>query len=193
MTEIRTKELLTMALRHIPSQANDPKSLYKTLHESIGMTNGEIMECGMEHLRGQFEYEWAPGMLELAYAERLDRILPQHDVYTTSRWIEYLSELAGDMESSFEKEAEDALLAFQEITKRFPPQVVAQVYETIHAQDNALLPNEVVMAAEQAQLGATAQELSDMAANGAFEGGTVPRHESTPDGGMMGGIQDGLC
>ena len=93
----------------------------------------------------------------------------------------------------FVKEAEDALRAFQEITRRFPPHAVAEVYQTIHVQGNALLPSEIVMAAEQAQRGSAAQELSDMAANGAFEGGAVPRQESTPANTKMGGMQNGLC
>jgi len=191
MTEERTKELLTAAIRHI--SAGERQALYKALHESIGMTNEEILDCGMDHLRDQFVYEWTAQMSELTYAERLDSILPQHDVYTTGKWIEYLRELAGDMESSFNKEAEDTLLAFQEITERFPPHAVAQVYETIHIEGNALLPSEIVMAAEQAQRGATIQELSDMAANGVFESGTVPRRENAAGNTMMGGIQDGLC
>jgi len=174
MTEKRAMELLKTAIPYIPALAGDRQALYNTLHHGIGMTNEELMECGMEHLRDKFQYEWAAEMPEYRYAKKLDDLLPQSDVYTTSKWMEYLRELADSLESSFAREAADLLFAFREITEEYPPLTVMKVYDTIHIHGGALLPREVIMAAAAAQRGATVQELSEMAASGAFENGRLP-------------------
>lgn len=174
ITEERKTELLDATLEYI-SELSNGEELYHTLHDCIGITNEELMECGMDYLLRCFQYEWGDGSPQRQYAQLLDELLPQrHDVYTTSAWIRFAEELADGMETSFEQEASALTAAFQEIAGRFSPQVVTLVYQTIHAHDNVLLANEIPLAAEAAEHGATVQELADMAAAGKFEGGPAP-------------------
>lgn len=104
----------------------------------------------------------------------LDKLIPQHDGYTTAAWIAFAEELADGAETAFEQEMSSLVAAFQEISTRFSPRAVETVYQVIHAPDNALLSNEILPAAEAAERGANSQELSDMAASGIFGGGLVP-------------------
>ena len=104
----------------------------------------------------------------------LDRLLPQPDAHTTAAWAAFAEELADGAEMGFEQEMSSLVAAFQEISERFSPDVVNTIYQTVHVPDNALLSNEIVPAAEAAERGASIQEISDMAANGAFEGGPMP-------------------
>ena len=52
--------------------------------------------------------------------------------------------------------------------------------QTIHMPNNALLAHEILAAAEYAEQGMTASELSDMAQRGEFEGG--PRQNVPTEG-----------
>ena len=104
----------------------------------------------------------------------LDKLIPQHDAYTTAAWIAFAEELADGAETAFEREAASLVAAYQEISERFDPIVVNTIYQTIHVPDNALLSNEIIPAAEAAEQGARVQEISDMAAGGLFGSGPVP-------------------
>ena len=104
----------------------------------------------------------------------LDKLIPQHDAYTTAAWIAFAEELADGAETAFEQEMSSLVAAFQEISKRFSPRAVETVYQVIHAPGNALLSNEIIPAAEAAEQGASVQEISDMAADGLFGGGPMP-------------------
>ncbi|MCI9402481.1 MAG: hypothetical protein HFF04_02260 [Oscillospiraceae bacterium] len=126
------------------------------------------------------EYEWEPFDVRRLYAEKLDHVLPQHDMPTTKAWIEFAEELADGVETTFAIEAESLVTAFKEISDRYSPQAVAAIYQTIHMPNNALLAHEILAAAEYAEQGMTSSELSDMAQRGEFEGG--PRQNSPTEG-----------
>ena len=173
MTEKRKEELLTKVLRGF-AECSDGVETYRLLHDDFGITNEELVECGLDRLRKHFRYEWAEGTPQRKYADMLDKLIPQHDGPTTAAWIAFAEELADGAETAFEQEMSSLIAAFQEITKRFSPHAVETVYQTIHAPDNALLSNEIIPAAEAAERGASSQELSGMAASGLFGGGPVP-------------------
>lgn len=116
------------------------------------------------------KYKWAPFDVRKLYAEKLDSVLLHHDVRTTTAWIEFAEELADSLDSTFVKEAESLIAAFQEVRNHYSPQAVAAIYQTIHMPNNALLAHEILAAAEYAEQGMTASELSDMAMHGEFEG-----------------------
>lgn len=117
------------------------------------------------------QYEWGAEDVRRAFAEKLDHVLPQHDVSTTTAWIKFAEEMASASETTFETEAESLLKAFQEISAQYSPKAVAEVYATIHAQGNALLASEIPAAAERAEQGMTSEQLSDLAARGVFHAG----------------------
>lgn len=120
------------------------------------------------------EYEWAQFDVRRLYAEKLDRVLSQHDVRTTKAWIEFAEELADGVNTTFANEAESLVAAFKEVSDHYSPQAVATIYQTIHIPNNALLAHEILAAAEYAEQGMTISELSDMAMRGEFEGGSKP-------------------
>ena len=173
MTEERKEELLKKVL-HSFAECSDGAETYHLMHDELGFTNEELVECGMDKLRRHFQYEWAEGMPQRRYADMLDRLLPQPDAHTTAAWVAFAEELADGSETRFEEEMSSIVAAFQEISERFSPEVVNTIYQTVHVPDNALLSNEIVQAAEAVERGASIQEISDMAANGAFEGGPMP-------------------
>ena len=173
MTGKRKEDLLTAVLRRLTKQFQG-ENAYHFLHDRMGITNEKMMACGLDELREYFQYEWAEGTLQMECANLLDGLLPQHNVYTTAAWITFAEELADGTEAAFKHEVSLLIAAFQEISERFSPHAVNMVYQTIHVPGNALLSNEIVMAAEAAEQGAGIQELSDMAANGLFEGGAMP-------------------
>lgn len=173
MTEERKTKLLDAALDYL-SELSQGEELYRTLHNCMGFTNEELVEYGMEGLQEHFQYEWEDGTLQKQYAELLDSILPQHNVYTTAAWIRFAEELAERAETSFEYEASSLIAVFQNIAVRVSPRAVDTVYRVIHEPDNALLTNEIPAAAEEAERGATAKELSKLVAGGRFEDGPAP-------------------
>lgn len=113
-------------------------------------------------------YEWGIEDVRRSFAEKLDHVLPQHDVSTTTAWIKFAEELANASETTFEAEAESLLKAFQEISAQYSSKAVAKVYATIHVQGNALLASEIPAAAERAEQGMTSDRLCDLAARGDF-------------------------
>lgn len=123
------------------------------------------------------QYEWGTEDVRRAFAEKLDHVLPQHDVPTTTAWIKFAEELADALDSSFEAEAESLLKAFQEVSAQYSPKAVAEVYATIHVQGNALLASEIPAAAERAEQGLNSNQLSDLAARGIFQAGPTLRME----------------
>ncbi len=173
MTEKRKEELLKKVLYSF-AERSDGAETYRLTHDEFGFTNEELVECGMDRLRKHFQYEWAEGMPQRRYADMLDRLLPQPEVYATAEWVTLAEDLADGSETRFEEEMSSIVAAFQEISERFSPDVVNTIYQTAYAPDNALLSNEIVQAAEAVEQGASIQEISDMAANGAFEGGPMP-------------------
>lgn len=117
------------------------------------------------------QYEWGTEDVRSAFAEKLDHVVPQHDISTTTAWIKFAEELADALDSTFEAEAESLLKAFQEISTQYSPKAVAEVYATIHVQGNALLASEIPGAAERAEQGLNSNQLSDLAARGSFHAG----------------------
>ena len=176
MTEKRKEELLARVMRGF-AECSDGVETYRFLHDDFGITNEELVECGLDRLRKHFRYEWAEGTPQREYANMLDRLLPAPDVYTTALWMGFAEEIADGAESSFEQEANALVAAFREISKRFSPRAVETVYQAIHAPANALLSNEIIPVAEAAEQGESSQELSDMAASGIFGGGPAPTLE----------------
>ena len=176
MTEKRKEELLGRVLRGF-AECSDGVETYRFLHDDFGITNEELVECGLDRLRKHFRYEWAEGTPQREYANMLDQLLPAPDMYTTALWIGFAEEIADGVESSFDREANALVAAFREISKRFSSHAVETVYQAIHAPANALLSNEIIPAAEAAEQGASSQELSDMAASGIFGGGPAPTLE----------------
>lgn len=173
MEKERMGTLLETALNYL-SEMVSRGDLYQVLRQSLGMTNREIAALDMNWLEADFEYEWEPDSIQHQYAERLDAILPEHTVLTTSRWIEFAEELAESTASSFNEEAENIIQAFQYISERHSASAVKSVYETICVDQNALLAGEIVQAAPFAENGYTPQELGALASRGAFEGGLMP-------------------
>lgn len=152
------------------SEAHD--RYMRQMKAMLGMTEEEpIQEQG--DTEGQ--YEWGAEDVRRAFAEKLDHVLPQHDVSTTTAWIKFAEEMASTSETTFEAEAESLLKAFQEISAQYSPKAVAEVYATIHAQGNALLASEIPAAAECAEQGMTSDQLSELAARGDFHAGPTLR------------------
>ena len=172
MTENRNKKLLNGVLHYIAAHTPSEEA-YRFLHGQIGISNEELIQYGLDSLRGHFQYEWEEGTLWREFAEQMDRLLPRPDVYTTSAWISFAGELAEGVETSFALEASKLLSAFREIAGKFSPDVVDTVYQVILVPNNALLSHEIFPAAVAAEQGADAQTISDMAASGAFEGGRM--------------------
>lgn len=104
MTEKRKEELLARVLRGF-AECSDGVETYRFLHDDFGITNEELVECGLDRLRKHFRYEWAEGTPQREYANMLDRLLPAPDVYTTALWMGFAEEIADGAESSFEQEA----------------------------------------------------------------------------------------
>ena len=142
-------------------------------HE-LGSTTPEMADHGHDDQQEHFQRQWAEGTPQRKYADMLDKLIPQHDGYTTTAWIAFAEELADGAETAFEQEMSSLVAAFKEISERFSPRAVETVYQVIHAPANALLSNEIIPAAEAAEQGASSQELSDLAASGIFGGGPMP-------------------
>lgn len=172
MTENRDEKLLNGALHYIAAHTPGEEA-YSFLHGQMGITNEELMQYGLDSLRGYFQYEWGEGTLWREFAEQMDRLLPRPDVYTTSAWISFAGELADGVETSVTLEASKLLSAFREIAGKFSPDVVDTVYQAVLVPNNALLSHEIFPAAVAAEQGADVQEISDMAASGSFEGGRM--------------------
>ena len=66
MTEKRKEELLTKVLRGF-AECSDGVETYRLLHDDFGITNEELVECGMDRLRKHFQYEWAEGTPQREY------------------------------------------------------------------------------------------------------------------------------
>ena len=172
MTENRNEKLLNEALRYIVAHTPG-EEVYRFLHDQMGITNEELKQYGLDGLREHFRYEWAEGTLWREFADRMDRLMPWPDVYTTSAWISFASELAEGVETSFTLEASKLLSAFREIAGKFSPDAVNTVYQVVLVPNNALLSQEIFPAAMAAEQGADVQAISDMAASGFFEGGRM--------------------
>lgn len=172
MTENRNEKLLNEALRYIAAHTPGEEA-YRFLHDQIGITNEELMQYGLDGLRGHFQYEREEGTPWREFAEQMDGLLLRPDVYTTSAWISFAGELAEGVETSFTLDASKLLSAFREIAGKFSPDVVDTVYQVILVPNNALLSHEIFPAAVAAEQGANVQEISDMAASGSFEGGRM--------------------
>lgn len=93
MTENRNEKLLNEALRYIVAHTPGEEA-YRFLHDQMGVSNEELMQYGLDGLRGHFQYEWEEGTLWREFTEQMDRLLPRPDVYTTSAWISFAGELA---------------------------------------------------------------------------------------------------
>ena len=83
MTENQNEKLLNEALRYIAAHTPSEEA-YSFLHGQMGITNEELMQYGVDGLRGHFQYEWEEGTLWREFAEQMDGLLPRPDVYTTS-------------------------------------------------------------------------------------------------------------
>ena len=97
MTEKRKEELLARVLRGF-AECSDGVETYRFLHDDFGITNEELVECGLDRLRKHFRYEWAEGTPQREYANMLDRLLPAPDVYTTALWMGFAEEIADGAE-----------------------------------------------------------------------------------------------
>lgn len=172
MTENRNENLLNEALHYIAAHTPGEQA-YRFLHDQMGISNEELMQYGLDGLRGHFQYEWEEGTRWREFADQMDRLLPRPDVYTTSAWISFAGELAAGVETSFVLEASKLLAAFREIAGEFSPDVVDTVYQVILEPNNALLSHEIFPAAAAAEQGADIHAISDMAASGFFEGGRM--------------------
>lgn len=172
MTENRNEKLLNEALRYIVAHTPGEEA-YRFLHDQMGVSNEELMQYGLDGLRGHFQYEWEEGTPWREVTEQMDRLLPRPDVYTTSAWISFAGELAEGVETSFTLEASKLLSAFREIAGKFSPDVVDTVYRVVLVPNNALLSHEIFPAAVAAEQGADVRAISDMAASGTFEGGRM--------------------
>ena len=118
-------------------------------------------------------YPWAEGTLQRYYVNLMDQIVPVPDSRVTTEWICFAEELAGGAEMSFKREANDLTAAFRNLKECFPPEIVSGIYQLINTQHSALLPNELALAAEALQNGATAEDVVKMADSGQFEGGMM--------------------
>lgn len=161
LTNARKDELLTAVLGYF-SENYGGEDAYRFLHDRLGFTNSELVDCGMDKLRPYFRYEWADGSPQMKYAEMLDNLLPRHDVYTTALWISLAEDLSE--ETSFEEEASLIVSAFRDTIDRFQPSTV----ETIYNLSGALLSDEIPMAAEDFENGASTEEISENASNGYY-------------------------
>ena len=119
-------------------------------------------------------YPWAAGTLQRHYANLLDQIVLEPDAQTTMEWIRFAEDLAEAAETSFGKETDDLIAAFQNLKEHFPPEIVSAIYRLTSTQHSALLPNEFVPAAEALQNGIPAEEIIKMADSGQVEGGMMP-------------------
>lgn len=166
LTNARKEELLTAALGYF-SENSGGEEAYRFLHDRLGFTNSELVDCGMDKLRPHFRYEWADGSAQMKYAEILDNLLPRHDAYTTASWISLAEDLSE--ETSFEKEASLIVSAFRDIIDRFQPSTV----ETIYNLSGALLSDEFLLAAEDLENGVSTEEISENASNGYYTSDTA--------------------
>ena len=98
MTENRNEKLLNEALRYIAAHTPGEEA-YRFLHDQIGITNEELMQYGLDGLRGHFQYEREEGTPWREFAEQMDGLLLRPDVYTTSAWISFAGELAEGVET----------------------------------------------------------------------------------------------
>jgi hypothetical protein len=57
MTAIRRQKLLDEMLGYLAELIDQDEELYNVLHGTIGMTNAEIRECGLDFLDGYFQTE----------------------------------------------------------------------------------------------------------------------------------------
>ena len=146
-------------------------------NQELDSATSESADHEHDDQQKHFQYQWAEETPQRKYADMLDKLIPQHNGYTTAAWIAFAEELADGGETTFEQEASSLVAAFREISKRFSSHAVETVYQAIHAPANALLSNEIIPAAEAAEQGASSQELSDMAASGLFGGGPAPTLE----------------
>ena len=119
-------------------------------------------------------YPWAEGTPQRRYANLLNQIVLEPDVQTTVEWIRFAEELAEAAETSFGKEVDALIAAFQNLKEHFPPEIVSGIYRLADTQYSALLPNEFVPAAEALQNSIPAEEIIKMADSGQFEGGMMP-------------------
>lgn len=74
MTENRNEKLLNGALHYIAAHTPSEEA-YRFLHGQMGITNEELMQYGLDGLRGHFQYEWEEGTLWREFAEQMDRLL----------------------------------------------------------------------------------------------------------------------
>ena len=70
MTEKRKEELLARVLRGF-AECSDGVETYRFLHDDFGITNEELVECGLDRLRKHFRYEWAEGTPQREYERML--------------------------------------------------------------------------------------------------------------------------
>ena len=152
----------------------DSSRLYEMFHDEMGFSDEDIEELGFE-LSEHRSYEWKDGDMRRQYAEQLDDVLPRHDVLTTAAWIKFAEEVSDWEDEEFQKEAELLIAAFKEISERYSPKAVAEVYAMVHMAQGIPLANEIIAAAEYAERGMTAPELSEMAYSGKFESAPFPK------------------
>lgn len=164
--------LLEVGGEHYQKYSDAHDQYMRQMRAMLGMAEEESSQ---EHTDTEGQYEWGAEDTRTAFAEKLDHVLPQHDVSTTTAWIKFAEELSSASETTFEAEAESLLKAFQEISAQYSPKAVAEVYATIHAQGNALLASEIPAAAKRAEQGMTSDRLSDLAARGDFQAGPTLR------------------
>ena len=119
-------------------------------------------------------YLWAEGTVQRHYADLLNQIVPEPDAQATMEWIRFAEDLAEAAETSFGKEADDLITAFQNLKEHFPPEIVSAIYRLTSTQHSALLPDEFVPAAEALQNSIPAEEIIKMADSGQFKGGMMP-------------------
>lgn len=100
--------------------------------------------------------------------------MPESDAKATIEWIRFAEELVEDTETSFGKEEDALIAAFQNLKEHFPPEIVSGIYRLADTQHFAFLSNEFVSAAEALQNGVSAEDIIKMADNGRFEGSMMP-------------------
>lgn len=72
-------------------------------HE-LGSTTQKAADHGHDDQQEHFQYQWTEGTPQRKYADMLDKLIPQHDAYTTAAWIAFAEELADGAETAFEQE-----------------------------------------------------------------------------------------
>ena len=78
-------------------------------------------------------------------------------------------------ETSFGKEVDAPIAAFQNLKEYFPPEIVSGIYRLADTQLSAFLSNEFVSSAETLQNGVSAEDIiKKRADNGRFEGSMMP-------------------